>query len=222
MNTSRQEDGETVSNRQIGYGLVFGVPKSLSIYLAITGDQMVENIARSAVDATMCAMECEMWCKVRKAGLHEDRNTGELIYSKFFHRDSRPIDGLSDPHWHVHCFIHNASLDAVHADYQVQIRYQAAVSSKEASSLVKSVIPAAFAVSVYPDLVLPLVSCCVSRLETAFCLVSFLSRCALGGRYAIAAGIMALAAARFPTPKCNGNPWRKVWEELAKLGESQV
>jgi bifunctional non-homologous end joining protein LigD len=33
MNTSRQEDGETVSNRQVGYGLVFGVPKSLSIYL---------------------------------------------------------------------------------------------------------------------------------------------------------------------------------------------
>jgi hypothetical protein len=27
MNTSRQEDGETISNRQVGYGLVFGVPK---------------------------------------------------------------------------------------------------------------------------------------------------------------------------------------------------
>src|SRR4029077_17946199 len=25
MNTSRQENGETVSNRQVGYGLVFGV-----------------------------------------------------------------------------------------------------------------------------------------------------------------------------------------------------
>src|ERR1700677_3130772 len=34
-NTSRQEDGDKVSNRQVGYGLVFGVPKSLSIYLAI-------------------------------------------------------------------------------------------------------------------------------------------------------------------------------------------
>lgn len=53
MNTSRREDGETVSNRQVGYGLVFGVPKSLSIYLAITGDQVAENIARSAVGQTM-------------------------------------------------------------------------------------------------------------------------------------------------------------------------
>jgi conjugative relaxase-like TrwC/TraI family protein len=49
MNMSRQENGETVSNRQVGYGLVFGGPKSLSVYLAITGDQVAENIARSAV-----------------------------------------------------------------------------------------------------------------------------------------------------------------------------
>jgi conjugative relaxase-like TrwC/TraI family protein len=113
MNTSRQKDGETVSNRQVGYGLVFGVPKSLSIYLAITGDQLVENIARSAVDETMRAMESEMQWKVRKGGLHEDRRTGEMLYSKFFHRDSRPIDGLSDPHWHVNCFLHNATYDPV-------------------------------------------------------------------------------------------------------------
>jgi len=113
MNTSRQENGETVSNRQVGYGLVFGVPKSLSVYLAITGDELVENIARSAVDETMRAMEAEMQCKVRKGGLQEDRRTGEMMYSKFFHRDSRPINGLSDPHWHVHCFIHNATFDPV-------------------------------------------------------------------------------------------------------------
>jgi conjugative relaxase-like TrwC/TraI family protein len=112
-NTSREEDGKTVSNRQVGYGLVFGVPKSLSIYLAITGDEVVENIARSAVDETMRAMESAMQCKVRKGGLQEDRRTGEMLYSKFFHRDSRPINGLSDPHWHVHCFLHDATFDPV-------------------------------------------------------------------------------------------------------------
>jgi hypothetical protein len=58
----------------------------------------------------MRAMESEMQRKVR---LHEDRITGELLYSKFFHRDSRPIGGLSDPHWHVHCFLHNATFDPV-------------------------------------------------------------------------------------------------------------
>src|ERR1700730_14500221 len=64
MNTSREKEGETVSNRQVGYGLVFGVPKSLSIYLAITGDEVVVNIARSAVDESMRATESEMQCKV--------------------------------------------------------------------------------------------------------------------------------------------------------------
>ena len=118
MNTIRQENGETVSNRQVGYGLVFGVSKSLSIYLAITGDQVVENIARSAVDETMHAMEAETQCKVRKGGLREDRRTGEMLYSKFFHRDSRPINGLSDPHWHVHCFIQNATFDPVEARWK--------------------------------------------------------------------------------------------------------
>jgi conjugative relaxase-like TrwC/TraI family protein len=113
MNTIRQENGGTVSNRQVRYGLVFGVPKSVSIYLAITGDQVVENIARSAVDETMHAMELEMQCKVRKGGVDEDRRTGEMLYSKFFHRDSRPINGLSDPHLHVHCFVHNATFDPV-------------------------------------------------------------------------------------------------------------
>ena len=78
MNTSRQEDGETVSNRQVGYGLVFGVPKSLSIYLAITRDQVVENIARWAVDETMRAMESEMQCKVRKGGLQDSDESSHL------------------------------------------------------------------------------------------------------------------------------------------------
>ena len=113
MNTSRRENGKMVGNRQVGYGLVFGVPKSVSIYLAITGDEVVENIARSSVDETMQAMESEIQCKVRKGGLHEDRTTGEMLYSKFFHRDSRPINGLSDPHWHIHCFLHNATFDPV-------------------------------------------------------------------------------------------------------------
>src|SRR5260370_42610658 len=66
MNTSRQENGETVSNRQVGYGLVFGVPKSLSIYLAITGDKVAESIARLAIGETREAMEFESQCKDRK------------------------------------------------------------------------------------------------------------------------------------------------------------
>ena len=59
---------------------------------------MAESIARLAVDETMRAKETEMQCK---GGLQKDRRTGEMLYSKFFHRDSRPINGLSDPHWQL-------------------------------------------------------------------------------------------------------------------------
>ena len=55
-NTSRQKNGKTVSNWQVGYGLVSGVPKSVSINLPITGDRTLEDIARSSVDETMQAM----------------------------------------------------------------------------------------------------------------------------------------------------------------------
>ena len=93
MNTNRQENGETVSNRQVGYGLVFGVPKSLSVYLAITGDQVVENIARSAVDETMRAMEnqWEMACITDgEVELFSKRN--ELIDTLSEERESTPDD----------------------------------------------------------------------------------------------------------------------------------
>src|ERR1700731_2182836 len=76
MNASRQEAGETVSNRQVGDGLVFGVPKSLSIYLAITSDQLVENIARSAVDETMRLMEAGQF-----RGLSGDKG----YFQEYFH-----------------------------------------------------------------------------------------------------------------------------------------
>jgi hypothetical protein len=60
---------------------VFGIPKSVSIYLAITGDQVVKNIAGLAVERTMRAIESEMQCK---GGLQEDRTTGEMLDKKFF------------------------------------------------------------------------------------------------------------------------------------------
>ena len=77
---------------------MFGVPKSLSIYLAITGDQAVENIARTAVDETMRAMESEMQCKLpamtdeqrekrRKAQLKRRRTPhGRAVYNEYMRK----------------------------------------------------------------------------------------------------------------------------------------
>jgi len=60
--------------------------------------------------------EARMQCKVRGKGPEgnsrdHDRLTGEMIYSTFVHRESRPIQGRTCPHWHAHVFVHNATYD---------------------------------------------------------------------------------------------------------------
>ncbi len=60
------------------------MPKSLCIYLAITGDTGGPEYRSSAVDETMAKGIREGQCKVRKGGLYEDRRTGELLYSLGF------------------------------------------------------------------------------------------------------------------------------------------
>src|SRR5580704_8732113 len=66
MNRNRQEDGETVSNRQVGYGLVFGVPKSLSIYLTITAIRRL-RISQGRLWMKQCA-QWKPRCSARSGG----------------------------------------------------------------------------------------------------------------------------------------------------------
>jgi len=107
-----------VANRQTGYDWTFSVPKSVSLYLASTEDPLVEKLAHQALAATMDEAEARMQCKVRGKGpdgnpRDHDRLTGEMIYSTFVHRESRPIQGRTCPHWHAHVFVHNATYDPV-------------------------------------------------------------------------------------------------------------
>ena len=107
-----------VANRQTGYDWTFSVPKSISLYLARTEDPLVEKLAHQALAATMDEAETRMQCKVRGKGpdgnpRDHDRLTGEMIYSTFVHRESRPIQGRTCPHWHAHVFVHNATYDPV-------------------------------------------------------------------------------------------------------------
>ena len=44
---------------------------------------------------------------------NEDRTTGNLLYASFTHTVTRPIDGIPDPHYHIHAFAFNATYDEV-------------------------------------------------------------------------------------------------------------
>jgi hypothetical protein len=49
----------------------------------------------------------------RAEGRDHDRITGNLVYAAFTHTVTRPIDGIPDPHLHVHCYVANVTFDAV-------------------------------------------------------------------------------------------------------------
>jgi conjugative relaxase-like TrwC/TraI family protein len=109
---------EEKENRRAGYDLTFSVPKSLSIYLARTQDGLAERLTHQALERTMAELEAQMATRVRGKGAdgqerHENRTTGEMVYATFVHRESRPIQGRADMHWHAHVFAMNATYDPV-------------------------------------------------------------------------------------------------------------
>src|SRR5215831_11253782 len=107
-----------VSNRRAGYDFTFSAPKSVSLYLAINEDKIVEQLIAGAVDGTMAAIESGMETKVRKGYQQENRVSSNMVYAKFIHGETRPVDGIPDPHYHVHVFAMNATFDEVEKEWK--------------------------------------------------------------------------------------------------------
>jgi conjugative relaxase-like TrwC/TraI family protein len=108
----------TKDKRTAGYDFCYSVPKSVSVYLALSGDRMVERMINEAFRETMVDVEARMETRVRGADeqgsqRHENRTTGNMVYAAFVHTVSRPIDGIPDPHYHIHGYVFNATFDPV-------------------------------------------------------------------------------------------------------------
>jgi conjugative relaxase-like TrwC/TraI family protein len=73
-----------VSNRRAGYDFTFSVPKSVSLYLAINEDKVVEQVIAEALDETMATIEARMETKVRKGYQHDNRLSPNMVYAKLF------------------------------------------------------------------------------------------------------------------------------------------
>jgi conjugative relaxase-like TrwC/TraI family protein len=113
----------TKEKRRAGYDFTFSVPKSVSLYLAETGDRQVEQMIQSAFKETMADIERRMEGRLRgkdEEGFlrDEDRVTGNLIYTAFTHTVTRPVGGIPDPHYHIHAFVFNATYDEVEARWK--------------------------------------------------------------------------------------------------------
>src|SRR6516225_8973450 len=107
-----------VSNRRAGYDFTFSVPKSVSLYLALNGDKALERMIAEALDETMAAIETRMETKVRKGYQQDNRISPNMIYARFVHRETRPVDGIPHPHYHIHVFAMNATFDEVEKEWK--------------------------------------------------------------------------------------------------------
>jgi conjugative relaxase-like TrwC/TraI family protein len=142
----------TKEKRRAGYDFTFSVPKSVSLYLAETGDRHVETLIQAAFKETMADIEQRMEARVRGKdgdGLSrdEDRATGNLAYAAFTHTVSRPVAGIPDPHYHLHAFVFNATFDELEQRWKAgqfgNIKrdapfYEAAFNARLAKTLVES------------------------------------------------------------------------------------
>ena len=99
---------------------------------------------REVVAETMAKdVEPLMQRRVRK-GKHcnseQKASTGKLIYADFLHKTSRPVDGVPDPHLHVHAFVINWTEDrGVHYAGQMEeiVRQRATLQAKFESRLAR-------------------------------------------------------------------------------------
>jgi hypothetical protein len=107
-----------VSNRRAGYDFTFSVPKSVSLYLALNEDGIVEQMIAEALDETMAAIEARMETKVRKRYQQGNRLSPNMVYAKFVHSETRPVDGIPDPHYHIHVFAMNATFDEMEKEWK--------------------------------------------------------------------------------------------------------
>ena len=103
----------TKAGRRVAYDLNFHVPKSVSVLFGLTGSDEILDAFRRSVEDTLRELEALARTRVRAGGRDELRATGELLWASFVHTTSRPVDGLPDPHLHLHAVVLNATFDPV-------------------------------------------------------------------------------------------------------------
>ncbi len=106
------------ANRRVGFDFTFSAPKSVTLLYEMTGDERILEQHHAAIRSTMQEIEQDSRVRVRAGGKNEDRVTGNMIWGEFTHFTSRPVDGVTDPHLHTHCFAFNASFDEVEGKWK--------------------------------------------------------------------------------------------------------
>ncbi len=105
--------GRNDVNRRVGFDFTFSAPKSVTLAYELTGDERIAEKFKEAVRDTMYEIERDSQVRVRKNSAFENRSSNNMVWGEFTHSTSRPVNGVTDPHLHAHCFVFNSSFDEI-------------------------------------------------------------------------------------------------------------
>ncbi|WP_309021342.1 MobF family relaxase [Pelagicoccus sp. SDUM812002] len=129
-NTTRLSCGKETANRRIFYDFTISPPKSVSI-VALYQDERIVRIHDEAIRKSMHEMEKFAMTRVRKGGVSDDRETGNVVGAYFRHDTSRALD----PHLHTHCIVMNATFDPFEKRWKALQNYQMLKAQKFVENL---------------------------------------------------------------------------------------
>jgi len=113
---NRKPDGTRLNprdsaTRKVGYDFTFSVPKSVSLVYTVTGDERIIKAFHESVNETMKEIEKEMRTQSGQGKNKTYPLTQNMVWGKFLHKTSRPVDGISHPHLHQHVFCFQSTFD---------------------------------------------------------------------------------------------------------------
>jgi conjugative relaxase-like TrwC/TraI family protein len=111
-------DKRKTVKKRAGQDWTFSAPKSVTVLREWTGDSRIDAAFREAIAETMADVEREMKTRVRKHWSNGDRATGNMLWSGWTHTTTRPINGVPDPHLHMHVFVMNVTWDATEGRFK--------------------------------------------------------------------------------------------------------
>jgi conjugative relaxase-like TrwC/TraI family protein len=127
--TGEQLSTRIVADRREAFDFTFSVPKSVSVLSAVSSPQvasLIQDQITESVKFTMAEVEKNIQTRIRESGKNDNRVTGNIVYGYFFHKNSRPVNGYSDPQLHVHAVVMNVTFDGIEKKWKaVQIRDKA-------------------------------------------------------------------------------------------------
>lgn len=117
--TGEQLTAKLIDNRIPAWDVTASIPKGVTVALE-RGDTRIHDLLWRSVRNVMADIEAISTTRVRQAGEHDDRVTGNLTWFGVEHPETRPSreDHMPDPDRHVHVVVMNLTYDKAEGQWK--------------------------------------------------------------------------------------------------------